>query len=355
MLPNPLAIVHRVLRDPGQLAIVAQPIIDLERRAVTGYEALARFPEGLRPDLVFAAAHAAGVGPALTAIALGNALALPGRPANTFLTLNVDPNYVCTEPVQAVLAAQTLAGIVLEMTEHSPFDDMNKLRAQLDELRSRGAIVALDDAGVGHSGLRQLLELRPEIVKLDRALVADISHDESKRTLVAMIGELANRFDAWLLAEGIETEAEHDAIVKLGVPLAQGYYYGRPAAPWARLDETLLRVAPPRDEAAATISRLVQPSLTVPRDAVAPASSPAVVLDATNRPAGMWVASELGPRLRVQHQLTRCRRDTRVTDAIRRILARPERLRWDPLVCIDDLGHFVGVIAAERLVEALLP
>ena len=135
----------------------------------------------------------------------------------------------------ALATRPDLRRVVVELTEHSPVDDLEALRRETDELRARGALIALDDAGSGYSGLQQLAALRPQIVKLDRALVSDADTDPVRMALAEMVGEFAGRIDAWLLAEGMETAAELAAFTRLGVPLAQGWVLGRPGAGFAPL------------------------------------------------------------------------------------------------------------------------
>ena len=118
-----------------------------------------------------------------------------------------------------------------------PYGSDPSLLLSIARLRNAGAMIALDDAGSGYSGLQQLLALRPEIVKLDRGLVTGVDTDEAKLALVRMLGEVAGQLDAWVLAEGVETEGEFAAFARLGVPLAQGWLFGRPAAPWVDLSE----------------------------------------------------------------------------------------------------------------------
>ena len=95
-----------------------------------------------------------------------------------------------------------------------------------------GAPIAVDDAGAGYAGLTQILTLRPHILKLDRELVTGVDTDEAKAALIEMLGVFANRIDAWVLAEGVETVAEARRIRALGVPLAQGFHYAMPAPPF---------------------------------------------------------------------------------------------------------------------------
>lgn len=356
--------VEAILADPDKVSLVAQPVVDLARGHVVGYELLARFSLGrpVGPDRVFAAAMRAGRGPALSALVVERALGIAARrPPDTFIAINVDPTDLGTPEIERVLGDGSLQGVVFELTEHYAFDDLTKLRQSLDELRRRGAIVALDDAGAGYSGLKQLLELKPEIVKLDRDLISGINHNEAKRALVQMLGELAGRFDAWVLAEGIETAEECDAIMKLGCPLGQGYFLGRPAPPWASTTAELATLveatakASKRSRRHVTLDRLVAPCVVTTRSTEWPTDSRITVhLDDTRRPTMLQIITEAGSRMRHTHELLRIKRDAQLTDVARRALARAERHRWDPLICVDDAGAFVGVVTVERMLDALV-
>ena len=106
-----------------------------------------------------------------------------------------------------------------------------------------GARFAIDNAGTGQTGLRQLLEVRPEVLKLDRGIVDGIDKDEAKEALVEMIELFSRRIGAVVLAEGVETTEEANCLRSLGIPLAQGYLFGRPAEPWLDLPAaTILRL-----------------------------------------------------------------------------------------------------------------
>src|SRR5205085_1960552 len=151
-------------------------------------------------------------------------------PANTFLMVNVSPHLLGTEPVQDALGRRPdLRRVVVELAQNTPVADVSELHRQTEALRERGALIALDDAGSGYSGLQQMAALRPQIVKLDRTLVSDADADPVRIALAEMVGEFAGKIDAWLLAEGIETASELAAFAGLGVPLAQGWLLGRPA------------------------------------------------------------------------------------------------------------------------------
>src|SRR3954466_5833856 len=233
-----------LLADPEDLTLVFQPIVDLAAATVAGYEALARFPGVAGPDAWFAAAAEAGAAAELEGLGIHRALAaVPSLPPNTFLTVNVSPHLLGSAPVRDALGTRPdLHRVVVELTEHTPVDDLELLRRQCDELRRRGALIALDDAGSGYSGLQQLAALRPQVVKLDRALVSDADTDPVRVALAEMLGEFAGRIDAWMLAEGLETPAELAAFMRLGVPLGQGWLLGRPGPDFRPLSPEVTRL-----------------------------------------------------------------------------------------------------------------
>jgi len=234
----------RVFSRPDDLRLVFQPIVDVAQGRIAGYETLARFldadgaPSTRPPDQWFAAADARGLGARLEAVVLERCIRLrEDLPANCFLTVNVSPHLITSpELADPLLAAGDLSGLVIEFTEHETVPNLKPLLDMREVILDRGALVALDDAGSGYSGLQQITSFRPQMIKLDRALVAGIDHDEVKLALAEMLGEFGGRIDAWLLAEGVETWGEMEAFLRLGVPLAQGWLLGRPGPPWVQLD-----------------------------------------------------------------------------------------------------------------------
>lgn len=344
------------------VAAVYQPIVDLARGVVTGYEALARFthPEIVGgPDVWFAAAAAHGLAGELDAAALRAALAArPKLPGNTFLSVNVEPASLLDRSVRDALASTgPLGGVVIEITEHRTVP-VAALEPVLDRLRGDGALIAVDDAGAGYSGLSQILDLRPSILKLDHSLVSGIDRDEAKAAMVEMLGVFAGRIDAWVLAEGIETTAELERVAALGVPLGQGYLLGRPAPPWADLPaearDCLLTAALRQDEPLRPLVQVV-PLVRIGVDDVAAALAGegvgcALVVDDDLRPRGIVtpaaaVAGEILPALRVgvgtepaelAHRLSTTATDPSV-----------------PAMVTDPTGRALGVVTLPRLLAAL--
>jgi EAL domain-containing protein (putative c-di-GMP-specific phosphodiesterase class I) len=148
-------------------------------------------------------------------------------PEPAWLNINVSPELVLAgEPLAPILAGSARP-VVLELTEHVAITDYPALRAALERL-GPNVRLAVDDAGAGFASLRHILELRPDYVKLDRAIVKGVDRDPARQALVAGLVYFAARTGAILVAEGVETEAEVHQVRELGVPLAQGYRLGRP-------------------------------------------------------------------------------------------------------------------------------
>jgi EAL domain-containing protein (putative c-di-GMP-specific phosphodiesterase class I) len=351
--------IQQLLQEPDRLTLVVQPIVDLHRAEVVGYEVLSRFrlSHPLGPDRVFRAAARQGLAAELEAMVIERGLLLAERlPENCFLSLNVDPELLTSPRVLGLVTGRTsLAGLVFELTEHSPIEHLSEVVAALSLLRERGALVAMDDAGAGYSGLKQILELEPQLLKLDHALITNLDQDPAKRALVQMIGELASRLDAWLLAEGIETDGELRVLRQLGVPLGQGYFLARPALPWPALGaeaRAVLMGTPARVRSPAIAYRLLETCAMCLVGEAWPEGKLAVRL-AAGRPVAMRIVDGEASAERAEHQLLRVKRESLLADVGQRAVTRSAQLCWDPLVCIDESGNFVGVIQMPRLVSAL--
>lgn len=223
-----------LLELPDAIVPVFQPIVSLSTGEVLGYEALARFPHppARRPDEWFELARACGLGPELEAHAAREALLPRVRPAGTYLAFNLSPSALASPEVAAVLP-EDLTDIVLEITAGHGLVDYEPLVDQLASLRARGARIAIDDAGADYSGLRHVMRVAPDIIKLDRALVADVDSDPVKAALVDSYVRFASRTGAVVCAEGVETTEELRALTALDVGCAQGFGLGRPAPPWS--------------------------------------------------------------------------------------------------------------------------
>ncbi len=204
-----------------------QPIADLHSGAVVGYEALSRFTDGTRPDVMFGLADRAGIGLELEEATLAAALAAATvlRPA-AYLSLNVSPAMIASGRLRPLLAGSERP-IALEITEHVVVEDYAELRAALTAL-GPNVHLAVDDAGAGYASLRHILELAPNYVKLDLGLVRGIDTDPARQALIAGMTYFAVKRKVRLVAEGIETAAELKMLRELAIPYGQGYLLGRP-------------------------------------------------------------------------------------------------------------------------------
>ena len=219
----------------GRILIAAfQPITSLDTGAVVGAEALTRFPNspGTSPEVRFAEAAAVGLGVELEILALETALmAAENLPPHVYVALNVSP-MACLDPrLRSTLEESCIPSrrIVLEVTERHPVDDYAALAAALAGLRRSGVRLAVDDAGAGFASMRHILQLKPELIKLDRHIIAGIDTDPGHRALGAAMVGFATEIGSVLVAEGIETEGELAAVTGLGIDAGQGYLLGRPS------------------------------------------------------------------------------------------------------------------------------
>jgi len=208
---------------------VFQPVVDLRSGLTVGFEALTRFAHGEPPDQVFSDAAEAGIGAELEAATLSAAVRdaafLPGE---AWLSLNVSPSFLAAYDELAGILAGRNRPIILEVTEHERIDDYARLHAAT---RTLGADIrlAVDDAGAGVANFRHLVDLRPDLVKIDAGIIRGIESDVSRQALVVGLVHFAEMSGAQLLAEGVETQSEQETVQRLGVTLAQGFLLARPA------------------------------------------------------------------------------------------------------------------------------
>ena len=216
--------------SPFGLETVFQPIVDLQTGAVVAAEALTRFPRnpGRTPDQWFEEAECVGLGPALEAFAIRSAIKDIGLlPLEVALALNVSPQAI-TPALLDILMTVPPARLLLEVTEHEAVKDYDALVEAVAPLTSRGARLVVDDAGAGYAGLRHLLKLSPQMIKLDIELTRGLEIHAPTRALVSALLSFSSEIGATVVAEGIETASQLQAVRALGVPLGQGFLLGRP-------------------------------------------------------------------------------------------------------------------------------
>jgi len=365
--------IRTVLADSSQPELVFQPIVDLHRGVIAGYEALSRFRRLPRatPDAWFAAADRLGVGAELEARVVRAALqARDSLPPECFLTVNVSPHLLCQPVLSDVLTGVAdLSRIVLELTEHVQVEDSDALSALLVRLRAAGATVALDDAGSGYSGLQQMALIRPEIIKIDRALVDHVDRDEVKLALAELLGRYAGRLDAVVLAEGVERDEELVAIARMGIPLAQGWLFGRESPQWSTLSPELaqrIRDTAVRSHRLDHMGGLMQRAAVVYDDQLTTAAQHfsddagldlLVVLDQHERAVCMLRrqvrAQDSSHAVQVLPISLRAPAQADLAEVATRAMTRSPEHRFDPIVCNDAYGAYLGIVRPEHMMLRL--
>jgi len=222
----------RMAMAADSLRIVFQPVYDIAQRRIHGFECLSRFDIEPRrsPDQWFNAAHGVGLGMELELLAIRKALfALPAFPASVQLNVNCSPALIISGALQPLLYDGTdLSRVVLEVTEHAIVTDYAALAEALEPFRARGAVLAVDDAGAGYSSMRHILNLQPEVIKLDMSITQSIDRHSHRRALAKGLISFAHEIGSLIVAEGVEKAPELDVLRQLGVDYAQGYYLARP-------------------------------------------------------------------------------------------------------------------------------
>ena len=216
--------------------VMLQPIVRCGSQSVVGYEALARGPVGTEledPLQLFAQAETFGQLASLELAVKRAAFAMP-RPKGTALFVNLDPA-VAVLPgwIEQLSAAWDEAGapgpLVCELTERALTASPGRLLRAVDRCRENGWLIALDDVGSRDDSMSALRLLRPEVIKLDMRLIGPTSRQQAAAVSIA-VAAYRNRFDAEVVVEGVETQAQAVLAEVLGATCLQGYLFGRPSA-----------------------------------------------------------------------------------------------------------------------------
>jgi EAL domain-containing protein (putative c-di-GMP-specific phosphodiesterase class I) len=212
--------------------IAYQPIVRWSSRSLFAYEALLRTQDRSLPSpaAVLGAAEKLGL---LTDLGRRiRAAVVPDHAHNpagaVFVNLHatdlVDDNlFDALAPLSSIAKE-----VVLEVTERVALHDVQNVHSRISDLRKLGFRIAIDDLGEGYAGLSSLVTLEPEVVKLDMSLVRGVERSPLNRRLIRAMVELSEETGCALIAEGVETIAERDALVGLGCDLFQGFLFARP-------------------------------------------------------------------------------------------------------------------------------
>jgi EAL domain-containing protein (putative c-di-GMP-specific phosphodiesterase class I) len=236
--------------DGSAITIFHQPIHHLASGEPIGVECLARFPNTTRrgPDAWFEDANRVGLGVELEMAAVRAALETLGHlPAGKYAAVNASPATILSGALDRALEGVETAALVIEVTEQQKVENFPVLARHLARLKEKVRI-AIDDVGTGYSGLRHIVDLKPDILKMDMALTRDIHRDPARRALTGALVQLSRDIGCKLVAEGIETVEERAAMAALGVDYGQGYLFARPL-PVIAAQQHLLGLRDIEDEA----------------------------------------------------------------------------------------------------------
>lgn len=219
---------------------VYQPIVHLKNGAVMGYEALSRGPEGsvyYAPMQLIETAVKEDCLWELEMIFRQKSLeGMKNLPEEAFVFINVDPNIIKSSAYKTGMTKEYLKSIgadnrtiVFEITERTAITDYPAFQCLLENYKSQGYLIAMDDVGAGYSGLKTINEVRPNFIKIDMDLIRNIDKDVFKQALLKAFVDTAMTTNIKIIAEGIETKEELKTLIVLGVDYGQGYYLKKPS------------------------------------------------------------------------------------------------------------------------------
>ncbi|MDX3927490.1 MAG: EAL domain-containing protein [Shinella sp.] len=219
-----------------EFTMAFQPIVDTESREVFAFEALARSPNGESTASVLGRImprdlHMFDALCRKRAIQMAHSLSMQTR-----LSLNITPDAACDLRHGIHTTIQSAREfnfserrLILEITEQKAIADLRAVRRSLAAVRNRGVMIALDDFGAGYNGLNTLVNLKPDLVKIDIGLIDGIDTCDARQAVVSSLSESCSRLKILLVAEGVETHGQARMLRSLGVALMQGYLFAKPA------------------------------------------------------------------------------------------------------------------------------
>lgn len=357
--------VAQLIDRRGRCRLAYEPIADLARGTICGYEAVERFPDALDPETWRETALRRGVDPDFDAFVVASVLhARESLPSGCFLAFNIQPATLLREAVRRVLArADSLDGLVIELWPRTARRDERRLVAAAAELREAGATFAIDHVGAADGVLRHYALVRPELVKLHAELVTGLHREPEKLALVDWLERLASRFGTSLVAQGVTHVEEIDALLRLRVPLAQGPLIGVRAKTLTPIAFALSAYV--RERGAVMLEPGSLASLVEPAPAVAELDGVAAafdaddglrwlaLVDARGRPTGLVERAAFRRGEPPVGEALAVASSNGIAEVAQRAMLRPAATRFHPLVCCDPRGGYLGLVHVERLVDAL--
>jgi diguanylate cyclase (GGDEF)-like protein len=230
----------RQVAEGDLLRPVYQPIVSLATGEVIGFEGLVRLSPDAPfrdPASLFVAAEATRRTIEIDVVAATTVLAgATGLRPSDYLSVNLSPRTLEADafsPLEIIALARrhgiAPAQLVVELTEREAVEDLGRLRAAIGTLRRHGVQVAIDDIGAGNAGLRLMSSIDFDIMKIDLSLVRAAASDEPSEAVLRALGRMAQERGRRIVAEGIETTGQLEAVLELRYHAGQGYLLGRPA------------------------------------------------------------------------------------------------------------------------------
>lgn len=219
-----------------QIKTLFQPILNLDSGQIVGYEAFSRGPVNSplhKPFKLFATAQQYNKLFELEQICYEKALInfeQFKKHNNYKLFVNITPQTIQNKSFKLNTNQPTLKkeNIIIELTKQTAINNPQKIKLALDNFQNSGYKIALDDIGIGYSGLQFIVSLSYNFIKLDPVLVKKIDQNPAKKNLINSITKLADKINAKIIAEGIEQKEELNLLTNLGVDYGQGYLFASP-------------------------------------------------------------------------------------------------------------------------------
>jgi len=372
---------------------VFQPIVDIQRAQIAGFEALTRpHAESGFTDagkLFDAAEHTGTIWPLEQVTRRAAFGAAANWQPDILLFMNCSPSVFADERFADEFQSSvqrtpglTPGRVVLEITERTEQGHFEGLARQVRLLRERGFQIAIDDVGAGTSGLNRIMRLRPNWLKLDRDLIESIDKDRVKQNLIRFLVHFARLSGVQIIAEGVERSEELAILMDLGIVHAQGYYLGRPGSrdqmlsgevvEWMRKRWTEVQSCRLSRPAGQRISRLIRPAKIV--DGGCPVADVASILHGDAALTGVvvvegarcvgWADKDwVIERTHSEHAgypiaailpagSTLIAPDDSITDAVDQLGSRDPRNASHPLIAFDA-GHVHGIVTVSDVLSTV--
>lgn len=263
--------VERII-EQKQIFSVFQPIVSLRDCKIAGYEALTRIKgESIirNTEELFYTASQNGMIWRLEQLcrkssfkALSNEF---DKKYKKLLFLNVSPSIINDVGFREGFTREYIeksnlkpSQIVFELTEREAITDMSSFLGALEHYRNQMYEIAIDDVGSGYSGLGLICDIHPQYVKIDMKLIRNINKNRLQYAMVKSLADLAEAANIELIAEGIETVEEMEALVKLGIHYGQGYYFAKPSESFNELKKQVELVSESVKKANSNYNRTCQ-------------------------------------------------------------------------------------------------